>query len=228
MKNKQKILLTSMVTIVLCVCLIAGSTYALFTSETEMNIAVTSGKVEIVADASLNTVYSAAIAADGATDLLLGEDGNAFAAYGNNYVHEDQNGNTFANGGTAVYEDGTLTISKITPGDKVEFNVGVTNNSNVAIQYRYKLMVEDFAIVTVDGVDYSLVDVLVVSLDDAALPKDGTEYVSDWTDRVSEQAIEDVTLSIELPVWVGNEYQDLGEVKFYVQVEAVQSNGVFN
>lgn len=228
MKNKQKILLTSMVTIVLCVCLIAGSTYALFTSETEMNIAVTSGKVEIVADASLNTVYSAAIAADGATDLLLGEDGNAFAAYGNNYVHKNQNGNTFANGGTAVYEDGTLTISKITPGDKVEFNVGVTNNSNVAIQYRYKLMVEDFAIFTVDGVEYSLVDVLVVSLDDAALPKDGTEYVSDWTDRASEQAIEDVTLSIELPVWVGNEYQDLGEVKFYVQVEAVQSNGVSN
>ena len=226
MKNKQKILLTSMVTIVLCLCLIAGSTYALFTSETEMNIAVTSGKVEIVADASLNTVYSAKIAADGATDLLPGEDGNAFAAYGNNYVHEDQHGNTFANGGTAVYEDGTLTISKITPGDKVDFNVGVTNNSNVAIQYRYKVKLEQDKIVLVGGEMYYLGQALVVTLNGTEITLNGEEYVSDWISIEGGDPIADVALSIELPVWVGNEYQDLGETKFYIQVEAVQANAV--
>lgn len=46
---KKKILLSSVLTIALCFCLIAGSTYALFTSETEVNIAVTAGKVQISA-----------------------------------------------------------------------------------------------------------------------------------------------------------------------------------
>lgn len=46
---KKNIILSSVLTILLCVSLIAGSTFALFTSESSVNIAVTAGNVEVVA-----------------------------------------------------------------------------------------------------------------------------------------------------------------------------------
>ena len=49
---KRNIIVSAILTIMLCVSLVAGATYALFTSESKVNIAVTSGKVEVVADIS--------------------------------------------------------------------------------------------------------------------------------------------------------------------------------
>ncbi len=46
---KKKIIFSSILSIVLCLSLIAGSTFALFTSEKTVNVAVTAGKVEITA-----------------------------------------------------------------------------------------------------------------------------------------------------------------------------------
>ena len=42
---KRRILVMSFLTIALCFSLIFGATYALFTSESKVNISVTSGKV---------------------------------------------------------------------------------------------------------------------------------------------------------------------------------------
>ena len=47
MKTSKKILLSSILTILLCASIIVGSTYALFTSESTTNVAITSGKVEV-------------------------------------------------------------------------------------------------------------------------------------------------------------------------------------
>ena len=55
---KNRIILSSILTIALCFSLIAGSTFALFTSESEVNVAVTSGKVSVVATATAPTVGS--------------------------------------------------------------------------------------------------------------------------------------------------------------------------
>ncbi len=49
---KKKVILSSILTIALCLCLIAGSTLALFTGESKVNVAVTSGTVSVVATAS--------------------------------------------------------------------------------------------------------------------------------------------------------------------------------
>ena len=46
---KKKALISSILTIALCLSLIAGSTFALFTSESKVNVAVTAGNVEVVA-----------------------------------------------------------------------------------------------------------------------------------------------------------------------------------
>ena len=49
---KNRIIVSSILTIALCLSMIAGSTFALFTSESQVNIAVTSGEVKVVATAS--------------------------------------------------------------------------------------------------------------------------------------------------------------------------------
>ena len=55
---KKRILLTSVCSILLCFCLITGATYALFTSESKVNVAVTTGKVDVVAVAENFKLYS--------------------------------------------------------------------------------------------------------------------------------------------------------------------------
>ena len=59
---KKKALLSSILTIALCLSLIAGSTFALFTSESKVNVAVTAGNVEVVAtveDLNLSSTLAA-------------------------------------------------------------------------------------------------------------------------------------------------------------------------
>ena len=108
---KKKTILSSLLTIILCLSLIAGSTYALFTSEDQINIAVTSGKVSLTAAIEGITTSSMGVAqADG----------------------------KFANGGSAKLEnDGSFTIALMTPGDKVSFSIVGTNESTVSTLYRY-------------------------------------------------------------------------------------------
>ena len=55
---KKKILITSVVTIILCLCLIAGSTFALFTSQTSASIVVQSATVNVSASISGLRAYS--------------------------------------------------------------------------------------------------------------------------------------------------------------------------
>jgi hypothetical protein len=59
MKNKKlKILATSLMTITLCLCLMVGSTFAMFTAESSVNVAVSSAKVAVSAVASQVKVSS--------------------------------------------------------------------------------------------------------------------------------------------------------------------------
>ena len=113
---KKKALLSSLLTIALCLSLIAGSTFALFTSEDTVNIAVNAGTVKMTADlADLRT---------SSLDTPEGE----FYTDGH-----------FTAGGTATFDGGKLTLDRIVPGDKVSFRVVGKNESNVNIKYRVKL-----------------------------------------------------------------------------------------
>ena len=116
---KKKILLSSILTIALCLSLIAGSTFALFTSESKVNIAVTSGKVEMLASVSDLETWSL-------------EDDKSLAG---------RTDGTFTQGGNVTFTDSVLSINKIIPGDKVSFLVTGTNNSNVTIMYRTVILV---------------------------------------------------------------------------------------
>lgn len=181
MSMSKKTILTSLLTIAICLTLIAGSTYALFTSEDEINIAVTSGKVAVTATIDGFTTYSM----DEATAT---------------------NG-IFANGGTAALNQETskLTLTNITPGDKVTFNINVVNNSNVAILYRLTW--------TVDG---TLSDALVATADGVAIANGKTAWTT-WEGAATKT----IAVSIALPV----EYETQGEsASITFAVEAVQGN----
>ena len=211
---KKKVLLSSIVTIVLCLCLIAGSTFALFTDKTEFNIAVTSGDVEIKASANVSAIYSAVgvnEAYNGPKELLRDENG-AF------YTHEEQE-KTFLNGGTATVKDGTVVINRITPGDKVDIDININNKSNVAISYRYKLVSNNTNLATGMKVTTFKKDGPAVATEGLAV------WTSEWysADATAGKAekIETRTISIELPIYAGNEYQSEYEGNQYYDENGV-------
>ncbi len=110
MKNK-KVILSSILSLVLCLCLIAGGTFAFFTSEVKTNIAVKSGTVEVTAWIDDIVTYT---------------------------LGEEQANNTFALGGSAAYnkETNELILDNIAPGDLVKLNITVENLSSLAAAYR--------------------------------------------------------------------------------------------
>jgi len=119
---KKKVLLSSIATIALCLSLIAGSTFALFTSQDDVNIAVTAGKVNVsatIADGTLELYSIGDYMGDGVT--------------------------VFENGGTATIDDDEdyLTLERVTPGDEVRFDIQIFNDSNVHILYRVQYQVID-------------------------------------------------------------------------------------
>ena len=214
---KKKVLLSSIATIAICLCLIAGSTFALFTDSETFDISVTSGDLEISAEAEINSVYSALGTTGAAEDQFLIDENS------NNYIHEEQtpvNGQYFfANGGEAAFDGANLEISRITPGDRVDVDVVVTNTSNIAIVYRYKIVATDAGlaeamVVTVDGTSYEGL----------------SSWTSAWFTAEAGEAIATKTISVELPVYVQNDYQsDVAAgvektVTYTITVEAVQGN----
>ena len=76
MKQTTKVLLSAVLTIALCVSVISGATFALFTSEAGTNIAVTAGKVNVTATLGNLKTYS---------------------------MGDEQPQGTFENGGTATF-----------------------------------------------------------------------------------------------------------------------------
>ena len=88
---KRKIILSAILTIALCMSLITGATFALFTSESKVNIAINSGKVEMVANISDIETWSL-------------EDNKEAAG---------RTDGTFTLGGKVSFENSLLTIDKI-------------------------------------------------------------------------------------------------------------------
>ena len=177
---KKKTLL-SLLTIAMCLALIAGSTYALFTSEDKVDISVSSGKVDVNA-----TILD-----------------NEMVTYS---LGEKQVAGKFANGGTALFTaEKVLELKLVTPGDKVEFAIQLTNDSTVDIQYRLTW--------TVAG---ELAGHLVIDAD--------SELTTDWAAWKTTDAKEKViNVTVELPAEF--ETQGLADAAISFKVEAVQANG---
>ena len=198
---KRKALLSSIVTIILCISIIAGSTFALFTSEDSVNVAVTAGNVEIAATIEENTLKTWSL-------------------------EIPQVAGAFANGGTAdVNDEGTtLTLDLLTPGDKVEFNVKVENLSNVHTLYRIRAISE-----AVDGykdITPALVTTAVIERGGVAeeYVVGGTENASPWGYVLEGDDFADILVTIEFPDAPDNNDYKNAKADITFVVDAVQGN----
>ncbi|MBO7196040.1 MAG: hypothetical protein J6V80_01770 [Clostridia bacterium] len=181
--NKRSVVATLIVCLV-CLVIVTGSTFSLFTSESNVNIAVTSGEVKMTAAIAQNSLK---LYSKGADQTTTGK---------------------FANGGFATLEPGSLTLTNITPGDGVTFNISLTNSSNVDIAYR--------VVWTYEG---KLGEALIATANGADITSGTSQWIT-WT----EQGTETIEMAIDLPIETGNEYQgEKASIEFYV--EAVQANG---
>ncbi len=197
----KKIFFTSILSLVLCLGLIAGGTFALFTSESETNIAINSGKVELVA--TLENLQTFSIEPNAAND---------------GYDSVPQSNDTFANGGTAVIKDGLLTLDRMTPGDKATFDIVLENKSDVAIQYQTIIRSLN---------DTGLFAGLTVMIEDEVF--NGITATSDWIALAAKEQPADrvISVSVELPESAGNIYQATS-TELLVTVNAVQGNATVN
>ena len=141
MKNKKSFLVGAIATIALCVSLVAGATFALFTGKTETNVAVKAGEIKLVATVKDNTLVTS---------------------------HKEWNGSAYVDkdgfyAGAAALNASTQTLAlvNILPMDKVSFTVSVKNDSTIPVKYRTVITgIEDDGLfaglkLTVNGVEYS-------------------------------------------------------------------------
>lgn len=195
-KNKSSLIIHSLLTILGCVALSAGSTYSLFTSEATNNIVISSGKVDVSAEVSEFTTYS--------MDNAVTENKTDTIGY-------------FANGGNATLTNGSLTLTNITPGDKVSYKVKVTNNSNLACSYRTSLLYSD------DTGLFSGLKVKVSKGENDESPKT-TIYVGESESLAVSSDPITYTVEVELPSDATSEYMNKS-CTLNFKVEAVQGNG---
>ena len=137
MKKKTKVIASAVATIALCASLSVGGTFALFTSESKVNVAISSGTVDVKATVANLQAYSGSWNAETSEyDLVISTSEYSEAA-GSGYY--------FANGGFASVSTAanTVTLNRITPMDKVSFNIVINNDSNVAVQYRTVIKVTE-------------------------------------------------------------------------------------
>ena len=192
---RKKIVLTSLLTVAMCLSLIVGATFALFGSESKKNIAVTSGKIDVSAKIVSLDTYSRGTAT--------------------------QNGE-FANGGGAEIDadNAGVTVDRMSPGDKIVVKIDVENNSNIAYLQRATLKfesgTEDFfgqlvVGVSEDGGEYDY------------FSNYATEWTYHEANTTGTPEVSSMYISVELPEYVSENWQDKScDIAF--AVEAIQGN----
>lgn len=205
---KSKTFLGAVMSIALCVSLIAGATFAIFTSESNVNIAVTTGKVKVEATAQLTSLYS---------PKEIDRDGN---------VTNEDNAATadgFYNGGTATLDGNTLILDRVTPGDRVDFSITLKNIGNVKTLYRYGYAVKPLAEEGATDADVAEAEKLYSALEFELEEVETSRYVSymtAWSEFTEEKVLD---ISVGMSTMANSDYMTLsGRIVFIV--EAVQGN----
>ncbi len=166
----KKTLLTAILSIVMCMSLIAGATFALFTSESKVNIAITSGKVDVVASIS---------------DFKVRENGDAdWRTTSGNPVQFDK---AESDTRTAVIDGNKITLTNVSAGDGVKFVIDVANESTINVKYRTLVSYEN---------DNGLFSELQVKIDNGLF---NGLAVSDWAELTPSSDPANIDVEIVLP-----------------------------
>lgn len=194
--KKAGVLVSVIATTAVCASLIVGSTFALFTSESKVDITVSSGKVEVSSEVKNAQITHA--------DTIVKNGEEYEATYGENITEVTVNGNSLA-------------LEKVIPADIMEFDIVLSNTGSVNANYQYSLK-------SVEGLKlFSALDVVITDKDGTVYEGANLKsYTSTW----GELAVEgNVTyhVALTLPASVGNDYQDVTS-KLEVATYAVQYN----
>lgn len=205
--NKALTLVTALGAITVCSSVIAGSTFALFTSESNVDITVKAGQVELTATIDNLKVYSA----------VANDEGTLVDENGHTYEYVEQTGNRFINGGGDVkFEGNQLTVDGMVAGDRVTFDVNVTNSSTVKVKYRTKIATSG---------DELLKRALNFKIGEENLTNIG-EYATGWTELEVPETEEVISYGAEIFLPITNTSNNGGKCVIEYSVEAVQANAV--
>ena len=205
---KVKVLISSILTITLCLVAMVGSTLAFIAEEAPQSYAITSGNIDVDATIGDMKLYSA----------TADRNGNITDENGEKYSYALQQNGTFANGGTARIDDSTLTIQRMASGDKAEATITVSNNSDVDIVYRAVTRIE---------VDNGLMDGLIFNIGGRGV-YGAVNLYSAWTPLAPGAQNITLPVSIELPITAGNEFQNkTAQVSFTVEAVIKTANTGF-
>lgn len=193
---KRNVIVSAFLAIALCLSVVAGATFALFTSSAKVNLSITSATVRLSAVTVENRQMYSLV--DVNPDTLEGTE-----------IDRTEEG-TFFLGGTVDYSDGTFTINKMAPGDRITFDIKVANESNIPVKYR--------AVIS-DPEGSNLTDVLVITVNNEMyLGKSETDYADL---AVGEAAV--IPVKVELPVSASDDLAGK-TVTLTVTVEAIQGS----
>ena len=204
-KNLKPLILSSLAALAMA-GVGTGATFALFTDKAETTINVEAGKVKIAKSVTTPALHSAKADPNG---TILDE-------YGNKYAEQEG----WVNGGTAAFDaDGVLKLEKMTPGDRVSFGVGFTNESNVNILYRFVLKAANPTDYLAAGLQTKI---------GAQTYQGLLSYRSAWTLLApGATPVELGDIEMYLPLTSGNIFQGLS-ANYILTIEAVQGNASVN
>jgi predicted ribosomally synthesized peptide with SipW-like signal peptide len=196
MKN-NKMILASAALAVLAGSVAIGGTYALFTSEAENDVNITSGQVVV----STALTLSAATSGEENTNML--DPSKPTSA-------------TFQNGGQVSIDSasGTITVDKMSPMDSFTLKVTPTNRSTIAIKY--------CMMVSVSG---ALSEGLKISRNGVSASW-GEGVLSDWTSMAAGAnfaSTDAQVVTVSMPKDAGSEFASKkGKISIYYS--AIQAN----
>ena len=187
----KKFLAASLMSIAMLTSIATGATYALFTAEDTVNVNVTAGKVSVTANVLPKFKVK---------------------SYNSELTEVEKEGTFAAGGKVTVEENGSITLDRIVPGDRVEFDVEIKNLSNIDVNYRSVVSV-------IEGLE--LFSALRITIDNSNF--DGMTAYSKWEKLNPGQGDRTVKVTIELPEDTGDEFQGL-TTKIAYTVNAIQGN----
>lgn len=195
---KKKTLLTTLLTIAMCLCLSVGATFALFTDEAKVNVAVTSGTVNV--EANVNTL----------SYKTLTKDWTSF--------ENGSNVTTFDNlGGSATIDGGEVILNKIAPGDGLSFNVDVVNKSDIKVKFRTSVK-------NANDSDDALFNALQISVDGNKFFGKTSSSWSVLDQATNNSVVKTIAIKVELPAEAEG-VELMGKTcKFSVLIDAIQAN----
>ena len=190
-KNYGKKIVSAIITIVLSLVLMTGSTLALFGDNDQVDVAVKGAKVSVSATLNNGSLkaysYGVLQTTTDASGAILLENG----------------------GRVSVTDEGNILVDRITPADKITFDVDVVNESNVSVKYKVKL-----------NIGGELASALTATADGVAIVSGETDW-AEW--NIAEGNEKTVKFVIELPESVNDDYQEKEAVITYA-IEVIQLN----